>query len=59
MLADTFDSKPRPWIVSANVPCTSYERTQREQTMHFDGSKVKYRLLSSFFANSGLARGWA
>src|SRR5215467_4449807 len=33
-LAETFDLKPRPWIVSANVPCTSsHARTQREQTM--------------------------
>ena len=32
-------------MVSANVPCTSSQaRTQREQTMHFDGSKVKYGL---------------
>ena len=31
-----------PSMVSANVPCTSSQaRTQREQTMHFDGSKVK------------------
>ncbi len=39
------ESKPRPSIVSANVPCTSSQaRTQREQTMHFDGSNVKYGL---------------
>jgi hypothetical protein len=32
-------SKPRPSIVSAKVPCTSSQaRTQRLQTMHFDGS---------------------
>src|SRR5260221_10588539 len=32
-------SKPRPQIVSAKEPCTSSQpRTQREQTMHFDGS---------------------
>ncbi len=32
-------SKPRPSIVSANVPCTSEQaRTQRLQTMHFEGS---------------------
>ena len=48
----TFDSKPRPWIVSANVPCTSsHARTQREQTMHLLGSNVKYGLLLSFFAS--------
>ena len=42
----TFDSKPRPWIVSANVPCTSsHARTQREQTMHSSGLKAKYGLL--------------
>ena len=36
---DTRLSKPRPAIVSAKVPCTSSQaRTQREQTMHFDGS---------------------
>ena len=35
-------------MVSAKVPCTSSQaRTQREQTMHFDGSKVKYGLDSS------------
>ena len=39
---DTLESKPRPRIVSANVPCTSSQaRTQREQTMHFEDSKVK------------------
>ena len=48
----TFDAKPRPSIVSANVPCTSSQaRTQREQTMHLLGSNVKYGLLSSFFAS--------
>ena len=31
-----------PSMVSAKVPCTSSQaRTQREQTMHFAGSKVK------------------
>ena len=36
---DTRLSKPRPSMVSAKVPCTSSQaRTQREQTMHFDGS---------------------
>ena len=40
--AATMESKPRPEIVSANVPCTSsHARTQREQTMHLAGSKVK------------------
>ena len=47
--AETLDSKPRPWMVSAKVPCTSSQaRTQREQTMHLAGSKVKYGLDSSF-----------
>ena len=42
-------SKPRPAMVSANVPCTSSQaRTQREQAMHFDESKVKYGFDSSF-----------
>src|SRR5436190_24213912 len=37
-LAATFDPNPRPWIVSANVPCTSsHARTHREQTMHIVG----------------------
>ena len=46
---ETLDSKPRPWMVRAKVPCTSSQaRTQREQTMHFDGSKVKYGFDSSF-----------
>ena len=36
---DTRLSKPRPSIVSAKVPCTSSQaRTQREQTMHCEGS---------------------
>ncbi|MCY1383538.1 hypothetical protein D9M69_716760 [compost metagenome] len=36
---DTRESKPLPEIVSANVPCVSSQaRTQRLQTMHFDGS---------------------
>jgi hypothetical protein len=39
---ETFDAKPRPSMVSAKVPCVySQARTQREQTMHFDASKVK------------------
>ena len=38
----TLESKPRPWMVSAKVPWVSSQaRTQREQTMHLDGSKVK------------------
>jgi len=37
--AVTRDSKPRPEIVSANVPCVSSQaRTQRLQTMHLEGS---------------------
>src|SRR3954466_8315992 len=45
---EILDSKPRPLTVRAKVPCTSSQaRTQREQTMHFEGSKVKYGLLSS------------
>ncbi len=36
---DTTESKPRPAMVSAKVPCTSsHARTQREQTMHLEGS---------------------
>jgi len=36
---DTRLSKPRPSMVSANVPWTSSQaRTQREQTMHLAGS---------------------
>ena len=39
---ETLESKPRPRMVSANVPCTSSQaRTQREQTMHLEDSKVK------------------
>ena len=38
----TLDSKPRPSMVRAKVPCTSAQaRTQREQAMHLEGSKVK------------------
>ena len=41
----TFESKPRPSIVSAKVPCTSSQaRTQRLHTMHLDDSKAKYGL---------------
>ncbi len=40
--AETFEPKPRPSMVSANVPCTSSQaRTQREQAMHLLGSKSK------------------
>ncbi len=39
---DTFESKPRPSMVSANVPwISSQARTQREQTMHLLASNVK------------------
>src|ERR1700709_1150860 len=39
MPGDTTESKPRPAMVSAKVPCTSSQaRTQREQTMHLEGS---------------------
>jgi hypothetical protein len=41
-LAATREAKPRPSMVSANVPCTSsHARTQREHTMHALGSKRK------------------
>src|ERR1700712_2960797 len=47
--AETRLSKPRPAMVNAKVPWTSSQaRTQREQAMHFDVSKVKYGLDSSF-----------
>src|ERR1700744_3028272 len=49
MPGETRLSKPRPEIVRGKRPCTSSQaRTQREQTMHFEGSYVKYGLLSSF-----------
>ena len=55
-LAATFDSNPRPEIVKASVPWTSSQaRTQREQTMHLEGSKVKYGFDSSFLASRWLA----
>ena len=39
---DTTEPKPRPAMVRAKVPCTSSQaRTQREQTMHLEGSNVK------------------
>ena len=41
-LAETWLPKPRPAMVSANVPwISSQARTQREQTMHLAGSKAK------------------
>src|SRR5574339_637641 len=47
-LAETREPKPRPSIVSASVPwISSQARTQREQTMHRSGLKVKYGLLTS------------
>src|SRR5688572_16435575 len=46
---EILDANPRPFTVSAKVPCVSSQaRTHREQTMHFAGSKVKYGLDSSF-----------
>ena len=48
----TFESKPRPVIVSARVPCTSSQaRTQRLHTMHLDSSKLKYGLDASVGAS--------
>src|SRR5262252_1915005 len=53
---DTFEANPRPAIVRANVPwVSSHARTQREHTMHFAGSNVKYGLDSSFSACRWLA----
>ena len=50
------DAKPRPFTVSANVPCvSSHALTQREQTMHFEGSKVKYGFDSSLGASRWFA----
>ena len=38
----TRESKPRPEMVSPNVPSVSSQaRTHREQAMHFEESKVK------------------
>ena len=55
-LATTVDWNPRPSIVSARVPCvSSHARTQREQTMHFVGSKVKYGFDVSFSPTRWLA----
>src|SRR5437764_15490572 len=51
-----FDSNPRAFTVRANVPWISAQaRTQREQTMHFAGSNVKYGLDSSFASRRWLA----
>src|SRR6202171_3934973 len=53
---DTFEAKPRPSMLSANVTSTSSPaRTQREQAMHLDGSKSKYGLLSSTTASRWFA----
>ncbi len=53
---EIFEANPRPFTVRANVPCTSSQaRTQREQTMHFAGSKVKYGLDSSFSSSRWFA----
>src|SRR5262245_23690366 len=53
---DTRLLKPRPEMVSANVPCVSSQaRTQRLQTMHFEASYEKYGLLSSFSIQSALS----
>src|SRR5215831_18315155 len=39
MPGDTTESKPRPAMVRAKVPCTSsHARTQREHTMHLEDS---------------------
>src|SRR5471030_643689 len=47
-LATMREPRPRPCTVSARVPCVSSQaRTQREQTMHSSGSKLKYGLLAS------------
>ena len=56
MPAAIFDMKPRPCTVSAKVPCTSSQaRTQREHTMHFDGSNEKYGLDASVEASKWLS----
>ena len=48
----TFDSKPRPTMVSASVPwISSQARTQRLHAMHLDSSKSKYGLLESVGAS--------
>src|SRR5688572_15557525 len=55
--ADTRESRPRPSMVSANVPCwSSQARTQREQTMHRLSSATKYGLLASTAAGMCAAR---
>src|SRR6188472_2048661 len=53
---EILESKPRPSTVSAKVPwISSQARTQREQTMHLAGSKLKYGLDSSFVSCRWLA----
>src|ERR1700754_68440 len=53
---ETRDSNPRPLMVSAKVPWVSSQaRTQRLQTMHLDGSYVKYGFDSSLAAFRWLA----
>ena len=52
----TLESKPRPSIVSARVPCTSSQaRTQREHTMHLEASKSKYGFEESVGTSMWLA----
>ena len=54
--AATLEPKPRPSMVRAKVPWVSSQaRTQREHTMHFDGSNSKYGLLRSFSASRWFA----
>src|SRR5215475_12948362 len=54
--AATFESNPRPSIVSARVPCTSsHARTHREHAMHLDASKSKYGLEESVGASMWFA----
>ncbi len=50
------EPKPRPATVRAKVPWTSsHARTQREQTMHFEASKLKYGFEASVGAWRWLA----
>ncbi len=52
----TRESKPRPEMVRANVPCTSsHARTQRLHAMHLLSSNEKYGLLSSVNESMWLA----
>src|SRR5947199_165533 len=49
---DTFESKPLPSMVSANVTWISPQaRTHRVHARHLDGSKSKYGLLVSLKAS--------